>query len=257
MVQRGASARFMAGAWVFPGGVVDPGDDRPEVRAVLEGVTGDDTAFIAAGVRELVEEAGFWLGSQPRVLPVADRPHGDAVFAAAASDPFDVSAVALYSNWVTPSMVPVRFDARFYVAEVPNGLDGAPDLTEVDDARWVRPQVALEAAAAGDFLVAFPTRVTLEEFAALGDPSAIVRHAQNLTEVVPVQPRLRVRPGGTMEVLVPGDDGFDDLEDLPPDPSVLAGVVRVTTAGGAPVPEMTPSPTRTAGTASRERTDGD
>jgi 8-oxo-dGTP pyrophosphatase MutT (NUDIX family) len=49
LVQRNPAARFMGGAWVFPGGAVD--------RTEGEG----DAALRAAGVRELQEEAGITL----------------------------------------------------------------------------------------------------------------------------------------------------------------------------------------------------
>jgi 8-oxo-dGTP pyrophosphatase MutT (NUDIX family) len=44
LVQRNPEQRFMGGAWVFPGGAVDPGEDHRE-----------------AGVREVAEEAGLQL----------------------------------------------------------------------------------------------------------------------------------------------------------------------------------------------------
>jgi 8-oxo-dGTP pyrophosphatase MutT (NUDIX family) len=49
LVRRTPQARFMAGAWVFPGGGVERGDGEGE------------TALRAAAVRELREEAGISL----------------------------------------------------------------------------------------------------------------------------------------------------------------------------------------------------
>ena len=47
LVQRTPHARFMGGAWVFPGGAVTPEDGE------------GDAALPAAGIRELEEEAGI------------------------------------------------------------------------------------------------------------------------------------------------------------------------------------------------------
>jgi 8-oxo-dGTP pyrophosphatase MutT (NUDIX family) len=50
LVRRNPEARFMGGAWVFPGGAVDAGEDHR-----------------AAGIREVREEAGVELGSDSLV----------------------------------------------------------------------------------------------------------------------------------------------------------------------------------------------
>src|SRR5437764_11650565 len=53
LVQRNPAARFMGGAWVFPGGAVHDEDDEPA----------------AAGVRELEEEAGIVVDDPARLVP--------------------------------------------------------------------------------------------------------------------------------------------------------------------------------------------
>ena len=54
LLRRTPAARFMGGAWVFPGGAVDPGDERA-------GDAGADAAERRAAVREAEEEAGIRL----------------------------------------------------------------------------------------------------------------------------------------------------------------------------------------------------
>ena len=54
MVQRTPKARFMGGAWVFPGGSVDPGED-----------------LRAAAVREVVEEVEVTLPDPAALVPFA------------------------------------------------------------------------------------------------------------------------------------------------------------------------------------------
>jgi 8-oxo-dGTP pyrophosphatase MutT (NUDIX family) len=53
LVQRNPRARFMGGAWVFPGGAVHPEDDGPA----------------ASARRELAEEAGIELGANEELVP--------------------------------------------------------------------------------------------------------------------------------------------------------------------------------------------
>src|SRR3954465_6009543 len=54
MVQRTPKARFMGGAWVFPGGAVDAHEDHR-----------------VAAVREVEEEAGLTLPAPPALVPFA------------------------------------------------------------------------------------------------------------------------------------------------------------------------------------------
>ena len=92
MAQRTHTARFMPGAWVFPGGVVDDDDWSPDAAAALDGV-GDaaELGWLAAAVRETVEETGVWLADEPFTVPAEGRANGPALFRAAAAGPrFDV-----------------------------------------------------------------------------------------------------------------------------------------------------------------------
>jgi 8-oxo-dGTP pyrophosphatase MutT (NUDIX family) len=101
---RRAAHRFMPNRLVFPGGAVDPEDHdaicgtplRPEVRKRLEVAAspGLATALAAAAVRELLEETGLSLGTPSR-LHVLDY----------------------LCRAVTPAAQPLRFDARFLVAD--------------------------------------------------------------------------------------------------------------------------------------------
>ena len=101
LVQRNPEARFMPGVWVFPGGAVDPADGDGEA------------AHRAAAVRELAEEAGI------RV---------------------DADDLVAYSRWITPRVVPVRFDTRFYLALAPAHSPPKPDGSETVDAGWFEPR---------------------------------------------------------------------------------------------------------------------
>lgn len=72
MGQRGKSAAFMPGKFVFPGGAVDPADSEialPPLNPVCEDRLVSEsalrpTALTAAAIRELWEETGQILGSR-------------------------------------------------------------------------------------------------------------------------------------------------------------------------------------------------
>ncbi len=239
--RRGSAARFMPGAWVFPGGVVDPVDGSPQASAVLgEGIGPDHAPWLAAGARETLEESGIWLTDPPRVAGPVGRPAGPAVYEelAGAGASLALGGFAFLANWITPTMVPVRFDTRFYVGEIPDGVDGAPDGGEIEALRWVRPADAVADADRGTMLIAFPTRRILLQLAGLGKPADAVAHARSLPVVPVVQPRFRVDTDGSIRVLVPGDPGFDETPDLPPDPAAPAMAPRATGLDGEVVPEL-------------------
>jgi 8-oxo-dGTP pyrophosphatase MutT (NUDIX family) len=235
MVRRSATARFMAGAWVFPGGVVDAADDGAAARAAVPDMARPDLRpALAAAFREVVEETGIWITDEPFV----ELPAG-GVFAIAQQRGIRFAAprTAYFANWITPTMVPVRFDAHFFIADLAARVAPQPDQHEIDAAEYVTPAEALRRATAGDWLVPFPTQRILEQLADVASVAAALekwRHAP----VVPVQPRMEVKADGSFRVVMPDDPGFADLADLPPDPDLLAQAAAVAAKQGRPIAEV-------------------
>jgi 8-oxo-dGTP pyrophosphatase MutT (NUDIX family) len=170
LLKRNPDARFMGGAWVFPGGAVDAHEGE------------GDAAHRLAAVRECEEEAGVQLP--------------------------DPDALVKFSRWITPAEVKVRFDTHFFLAPLPDGAEPQPDGSETVDARWYTPLAALAAHEAGEILLVFPTIKHLEQLAAFDSSVALIDYA-SAREVIPVQPRVVVS-GETARVLLPGEPGYDD-----------------------------------------------
>jgi len=169
LVRRNPAARFMGGAWVFPGGAVA----RDEGHG--------DQAHRAAAVRELEEEAGVRLDDPDRLVP--------------------------FSRWITPAEVKIRFDTWFYLAPLPAGAEPRADGSEVVDARWYAPAAALEARARGELFLVFPTIKHLEQLSAFANAEELLAHARG-REVHPVQPRVFMQ-GETARIVLPGEPGYD------------------------------------------------
>ena len=170
LVQRNPNARFMGGAWVFPGGSVD----RDEGHG--------DPALRAAAIRELEEEAGISIADPAELVP--------------------------FSRWITPAEVKIRFDTWFFLAPLPAGAEARVDGSEVVDARWSSPTAALEARARGELFLVFPTIKHLEQLSVFDSADALLEHARG-REVHPVQPRV-ITQGETARIVLPGEPGYSE-----------------------------------------------
>ena len=163
MVKRTGAARFMGGAWVFPGGAVDESDGAQSRGGGFASSDPDLARWQAAAMRELVEETGFWLlENGPTVTE--ERPSGREIFVNAAERGERLAGDSLwyFANWITPAPLPIRFDTRFIAAVIPPDLDPAIDRNELVDSLWIRPTEVLDRADANRWLVAFPTRKIVE-----------------------------------------------------------------------------------------------
>jgi 8-oxo-dGTP pyrophosphatase MutT (NUDIX family) len=113
-----------------------------------------------------------------------------------------------WSRWITPEVVPVRFDTHFFVALAPAHSPPRPDGSEVDDAGWFNPERALRTHAAGELKLVFPTIRTLETLVPFTNAEEVLAAAPD-RDLEPILPRV----AGTREdhrVLLPGDPGYDD-----------------------------------------------
>ncbi len=232
MVRRTPSARFMGGAWVFPGGAVDKDDGAESLGDRLVSGDPDLLRWRAAAVRELVEETGFWLLESGATV-TADRPSGSQVFERAAErgERFVGDSLWYFANWITPAPLPIRFDTRFFAAVVPSGLDAAIDGNELVDALWIRPADVLERADAGSWLVAFPTRKVVEFLGSFDSSGRLGRHIEAQAMIEPIQPRLSIA-NERIEILMPDEPGFEEAAAGENDPELMAKMMQIVKAGG-------------------------
>ena len=181
LVRRNPEASFMPGVWVFPGGVVEADDSvTDEVEARAGAADGAELAHRACAVRELHEEAGIELPADAELVP--------------------------WSRWITPEMVPVRFDTRFYVALAPAHSPPRPDGAETTDATWISPREALDGHAAGELSLVFPTIKHLESLLPFLNAEEVLTAARE-RRIEPVLPRV-VGEGRGQRVVLPGEPGY-------------------------------------------------
>jgi 8-oxo-dGTP pyrophosphatase MutT (NUDIX family) len=169
LLKRSDNASFMPGVWVFPGGAVDPEDGE------------GDAGFRACAVRELAEEASIELKGPDELVA--------------------------FSHWITPELVPVRFDTWFYLALAPAHSSPEPDGSETTDAAWWEPRSALEAHGAGELSLVFPTIKQLESLRAYATSEEALEAARD-KPVESILPKV-IGEGPQRRVVLPGDPGYE------------------------------------------------
>jgi 8-oxo-dGTP pyrophosphatase MutT (NUDIX family) len=120
MGQRHGGMAFMANKFVFPGGRVDPGDQRIAVGGALKphvaarlGARG--RGYALAAIRETFEEAGVLVGERADKLPRTRNEAWAKFFAHGIAPRLD--ALEFIARAITPPNRTRRFDARFFMAD--------------------------------------------------------------------------------------------------------------------------------------------
>lgn len=188
MLRRDTELAFAGGAWVFPGGRIDP-EDYPE------GTTSDDPDAVLeaarnAAAREAMEEAGLIV---------------------------DPAGFVWFAHWTPPSGTGTRrrFATWFFAARAPSGavvVDGG----EIRDHQWIRPADALVRRDKGEILIIPPTWITLNTLA----------HAESvddlLSRMASGEPDVYVtrigRADGVTVSMWAGDAGYEDGDAEKPGP---------------------------------------
>jgi 8-oxo-dGTP pyrophosphatase MutT (NUDIX family) len=191
MVKRHHAIDFASGALVFPGGKVEVEDSELAVET--------DGASRVAALRETFEECGVLLARPRGGRPLVDGPRCAAIRAAVEQRPFGrmladenlelaFDALTPFAHWITPPILPKRFDTRFYIAAAPEDQMARHDGTESVDSLWVNPARALADAEGGRHTLVLATKLNLRmlgESANVADAIAAAR-ARKIVAVEPV-----------------------------------------------------------------------
>jgi 8-oxo-dGTP pyrophosphatase MutT (NUDIX family) len=240
MLRRNLASEFVAGAYVFPGGSVDPDDRGPDAASICRGLTDAEASAIVglpsgglalwvAALRECFEEAGVLVagpdGDGPGGLLDTTDPAVAARFAAHRDAlngqrtrlvdvcreehlVLDVDAVYYVSHWITPELAPRRYDTRFFIAAAPTGQVAHHDDGETIATSWVRPGQALARQAAGEIELLPPTISNLESLESFRSTGEVMAWARQVTEVPTVLPVVLIEDGEVL-ILRPGDEGYE------------------------------------------------
>jgi 8-oxo-dGTP pyrophosphatase MutT (NUDIX family) len=232
LMQRNLASDFVGGAYVFPGGAVDPEDGDPTSAEVCTGLDDAEAsrrlglesgglAFWVAAIRESFEEAGVLIARhadgrpldlrEPAVAERFDRHREDvdrgrrtiAEIAVEEDLRLDAGALHYFSRWITPLGSHRRYDTRFFVAAAPD-QEVVPDDRELISTEWLTPAEALRRHDDREIVMIFPTVRTLVALSRFDRASAVLDHARAQSEIRPILPTVTDGPDG-MRILLPGD----------------------------------------------------
>lgn len=240
MLRRNLNSDFVGGAYVFPGGAVDPADRETEaVEPLCSGRTDAEAselltvpsgglAYWVAAVRECFEEAGVLLAydRDGSVLSLADpatasrfEEHRAGVYAGTtrlvdlcAAEGLTLAAdrIHYFSHWITPVGPPRRYDTRFFVAQAPPEQVPLEDKRETIASLWVNPAEALARQERGELEMIFPTIRNLEAIARFNTTADLLAAAAAIESVPAILPRV-VADGQGVRIVLPGDPLYDQL----------------------------------------------
>ena len=184
LLKRHGLSDVLGGAYVFPGGKVDPRDaeldmdthlDQPTTElqsslneSELDAVTA--ASLYVAALREVFEESGV-LFAHGATQELATR--AGALLRAGSSFDQVLAQMALrlqtqsvlpWSRWITPKVPTIsskRFDTRFFVSAVPADQVARHDNHEATESVWLTPRAALQSYWAREIELAPPQIMSL------------------------------------------------------------------------------------------------
>lgn len=237
MMERNANMVFGGGMWVFPGGSVDETDDpdrfqhismrRTDVEASrLMDLRSGGLAYYIAAIREAFEEAGILLARHRDTREPIDLK--DQAMAARFSVHredinggkrdfidiveeenliLDAGEMHYVARWITPVGPPRRFDARFFVARMPDRQVPIHDDNELVHSRWMSPGEILRRFEAEEMTLMGPTIRMVRSLARFRTAEDVIRSAsQNLADE-------RARVNAQREIVLPGDPGYETADE--------------------------------------------
>jgi 8-oxo-dGTP pyrophosphatase MutT (NUDIX family) len=233
LTQRHHASRFAGGDFVFPGGKIEADDNPDDAVARCRSLT-EDSAAARLGLHDARAALGYWVGAireafeEVGVLLAYDA-GGD--FVRPGSEKFAeyrrachadnqafwdmmraerlilaTDRLVYFAHWITPEENSIRFDTRFFAAELPPGQEAVADDKEIIAVRWLTPQEALAARRRGEISLRFPTVKNLELLGLAPTIPELFRHL-SARDIPAIRPRV-INDGDTQRVLLPGEPGY-------------------------------------------------
>ncbi|MFL2829684.1 MAG: NUDIX hydrolase [Alphaproteobacteria bacterium] len=225
MVVRHHQIDFASGALVFPGGKVDESDLNPEIRRHIvteTEISDEELSYKIAGIRECYEEANVLFAYEQNEKEIISSERLEKLakwreefnnkkgsmfdFAVKENIKFNLDNLILFAHWITPEMMPKRFDTYFYLAEAPKDHIGKHDGKESVDSIWISPKQALEDCLTKKRTIIFPTKMNLEKLSKFRTVKEALDEIKKET-VFTVEPKIEKNEDGVF-LTIPEEAGY-------------------------------------------------
>lgn len=229
MVVRHKKIDFASGALVFPGGKLTRDDMSDEWMSFLQDSPISDRLlpYALAAIRETFEESGILFAydaatgkavPENRLMELqeyreslrCEKINLMSFFKAENLTPA-LDLLQPFAHWITPEIMPKRFDTIFFFAKAPSGQKGLHDGSESVDSLWITPEQVLSEYENNERTVLFPTRMNimkLNRFGSLEEAFESIRKES----VVTVLPWIEEREDGDF-LCIQKDAGYQSTEE--------------------------------------------
>ena len=233
--ERSGKSESFSGAFVFPGGKVDLHDADKEYETLYSGHTDPDAsailgvpkyglAYWMGGIREVFEEAGILLAYdksgkivsfnspsiKQRFIEYRDALNKGEMNLLEICREEELTLATdqmyYYSHWVTPIVMPRRFDTRFFICRAPAEQEPIIDNHEVVSQCWINPAEALRKQREEGFQIFFPTIKNIQGLTGHEQSQSLleaVAQFRDLPRILPIKAEKEGAPP-----LIPGDEGY-------------------------------------------------
>ena len=237
--ERSGKSESFGGAFVFPGGKVDLHDADKEYEALYAGHSDDEAsailgvpkyglAYWMGGIRECFEEAGILLAYDKNKQLIRFDTEAKKQRFSDYRDALNKGNINLleicqkealtlatdqmfyYSHWVTPTVIPRRFDTRFFICRAPAGQEPIIDNHEMVSQCWVNPAEALRKKQEENFQIFFPTIKNIQGLTGHEQSQSLLNKVAQFKNIPRILPMRIVDDG--RPPLIPGDDGYEHNE---------------------------------------------
>ena len=236
MVVRHHQIDFASGALVFPGGKADDHDFDDNLLPLIQSPNPDSNMRGAevSAIREAFEECGILLAYGQETDQIIDGTRLESIqhyreslnsgevllkeFLVKEKLKLACDQLTRFAHWITPEMMPKRFDTHFYLALAPEDHVAVHDGYESVDSVWISPDQAVQEAKAGKRTIIFPTRLNLEKLSEWNTPYDAIE-ATKTSDIVSVLPWTEKREDGNY-LRIPPEAGYNISEEKMPERGV-------------------------------------